>query len=359
MLRLGDLLVSRGLITSEQLADALFAQRQFGGRLGTNLVELGFVSDDQLALCLSQQLAVPFAKPDALASIPRDVIARLPAAVAAKYRAVPLRYEVGELHLGMADPQNFAKLDEINFALGIRVRPYVVTEVALNYALERYYGLPREARLMQAAAAGMRDLHAPAPPRPASARGPDQGAGGTGARSTRLSGARPALPVFDPVYEGNVIDELAAVMSAEDLVQVLFRYFSDLFVEVIILAITPGRATALRAGSRTRHCETRQTATLSLSDGTLLRAVIGKPQIIHQLAVADPEVIRLCASFAVPTSNVAFISLFDGETPAFAVIGQGRDERYLQQAFGGLKGFVNKAGQALRIVALRNDILAA
>jgi hypothetical protein len=295
--------------------------------------------------------------------IPRDVIARLPVAIAAKYRAVPLRYEAGELHLGMADPQNFGKLDEINFALGARVRPYVVTEVALNYALERYYGLPREARLMQAAAAGMRELHAPGLARPASAPGRDQGPGSIGVaeRPARLSGARPALPVYDPLYQhqGNVIDELAAVMSTDDLVQVLFRYFSDLFVEVIILAITPGQATAVQAGSRARHCETRQTPVLSLAAGTLLGAVIGKPQIIHQLAVADPEVIRLCASFAVPTSNVAFISLFNGEAPAFAVIGQGRDERYLQQAFAGLKGFVNKAGQALRIVALRNDILAA
>src|SRR3954454_13051489 len=104
MLRLGELLVSHGLITSEQLEDALFAQRQFGGRLGTNLVELGFVSDGELANILSEQLKVPGAKPQALASVPKDVIARLPAALASKYRAVPIAFKNGELHLGMADP---------------------------------------------------------------------------------------------------------------------------------------------------------------------------------------------------------------------------------------------------------------
>src|SRR2546430_5648536 len=115
MLRLGDLLMSRGLITREQLSDALFAQKQFGGRLGTNLVELGFLTDDQLAICLSEQLSVPYARPESLSAVPRDAIARMPRAIAEKYRAVPLRYVSGELHAGMADPQNFANLDELTF----------------------------------------------------------------------------------------------------------------------------------------------------------------------------------------------------------------------------------------------------
>jgi hypothetical protein len=367
MLRLGELLVSHGLITSEQLEDALFAQRQFGGRLGTNLVELGFISDGELAHVLSEQLKVPCAKPQALASVPRDVIARFPAALASKYRAVPLRYHAGEMHLGMADPQNFAQLDEISFALGVRVKPYVVTEVALNYALERYYGLRREARLMQAAASGMRELHAPPAPRPAPAATWEAAPPGTGGNhrrespSARIPPSFPALPVFDAAYEqpASVVDELASVMSTDDIVRVLFRYFSELFAEVVILGISQGRANAVKAGSKVRPCETRHPVTLSLAEGTLVRAVIGKPQIIHQIQVADPEVLGLCTAFGLPTSNVAFISLFNGDVPAFAIIGQGRDERYLQQAFSGLKGFVGKATHALRIVALRNEIRAA
>jgi hypothetical protein len=365
MLRLGELLVSHGLITSEQLEDALFAQRQFGGRLGTNLVELGFVSDGELANILSEQLKVPCAKPQAMASVPKDVIARLPAALAAKYRAVPLRFQAGELHLGMADPQNFAQIDEITFALGCRIKPYVVTEVALNYALERYYGLCREARLMQAAAVGLRDLQGPPSPHPLPAANWEPVGGNGHERRKTIPVAIPpshnSLPVFDPAYDQpvSVIDELASVMSSEDVVRVLFRYFSDLFSEVIILAIAQGRGTAVRAGSRARVCETRVPVAIPLTEGTLIRAVISKPQIIHQIQVADPEVIRLCAAFQLPTAQIAFISLFNADAPAYAIIGQGRDERYLQQAFSGLKGFVGKATFALRIVALRNEIRAA
>jgi hypothetical protein len=366
MLRLGELLVSHGLITSEQLEDALFAQRQFGGRLGTNLVELGLISDGDLANVLSEQLKVPCAKPQALASVPKDVIARLPSSLASKYRAVPLRFHAGELHLGMADPQNFAQVDEISFALGCRIKPYVVTEVALNYALERYYGLRREARLMQTAAVGLRDLGGSPSPRPAAAlatwdQSPPPAGLAREAPSARIPPSRSALPVFDSAYEQpvSVIDELASVMSSEDVVKVLFRYFTDLFAEVVIIGIAQGRAAAVRAGSRTRVIEMRQPLPVSLADGTLIRAVIGKPQIIHQAQVADQEVVRVCATFGLPTANVAFISLFNQDSPAFAIIGQGRDERYLQQAFSGLKGFVGKATQALRIVALRNEIRAA
>ena len=351
VLRLGDLLMSRGLITREQLNDGLFAQQQFGGRLGTNLVELGFVSDDQLALCLSEQLGVPYARSEALSSVPRDAIAKMPRAIAEKYRAVPLRYQNGELHTAMADPQNFANLDELTFAVGCRVRAYVVTEVALNYALERYYSIRRETRLMMQAAGGMREIRstmqalaAPPPGQPVLTPPPMGG-----------------LPVFDPALDQavSVVEELAAVMTEDDVVKVLFRYFTELFVDAIILTVVGGRVTQARAGNRLRAVQPRHPLALSMAEGTLLQAVISKPQIIHQNQVVDVEVARLCASYGIATTNIAFLSLFYGDAPAYAIIGQGRDERYLQQAFSGLRGFVGKTAHALRIVALRNEIRAA
>jgi hypothetical protein len=68
----------------------------------------------------------------------------------------------GELHLCMADPQNFAKLDELRFALNCQLHPYVVTEVTMNYALERYYGIRREVR-MRDVSGGVRELATPTP----------------------------------------------------------------------------------------------------------------------------------------------------------------------------------------------------
>jgi hypothetical protein len=346
MLRIGDILVSHGLITNAQLEDALFAQRQFGGRVGTNLVELGYVSDDQLAGCLSEQLGVPYVKPEALTAIPREVVARIPRAKAEKYRVVPLRFQANELHVAIADPQNFAQLDELAFTLGARLRPYVVTEVALNYALERYYGVPRDVRMMQAVTAGLRELHATPTPAPHIIAATDL----------------ESLPVFDTaaaVQVTPVVDELAAVMSEPDVLRALFRYFTDLFAEVVILAVADGRVVPALAGNRTRAREPRSAVTLTATEGSLLRVVMSRPQIIHQPQVVDPEVIRLCTAYGLSASNVAFVSIFNGEKPAYAVIGQGRDEAYLMQSFAGLRGFVGKAALALRIVTLRKEIRAA
>jgi hypothetical protein len=342
-LKLGEILVQRGLVSVEQIEDALFSQRQFGGRLGTNLIELGHITDEDLARCLSEQLSVPYARPQALAAIPKEVIAKLPRKLAEKYRIVPLRYQAGDLHLCMADPQNFSKLDELRFALNCQLHPYVVTEVTMNYALERYYGIRREVR-MRDSSGGVRELVTPTPSPAYYER-----------RTTQ------SLPVFGEASEPSVtiIDELAGVMSEDDVVKALFRYFTDVFDEVLILAVADRRPVVVRAGSKTRGREVRAGTAVGITDGGLLHSVLGKPQAIHLAQLADPDLKRLCASLNFPVNNHALIPVFDGSRPHFLVLGQGRDERYLVNAFAGIKGFVAKAAHALRIVALRREITAA
>jgi hypothetical protein len=342
IVRLGELLVQRGLVTSEQVEDALFAQRQFGGRVGTNLIEMGAITDDDLARCLSEQLHVPYARPEALSSIPKEVIARLPRKVAEKYRIVPLRYQNGELYLCMADPQNFSKLDELRFALNCPLHTYVVTEVTMNYALERYYGIRREVRLRDLSG-GVRELATPAP---------------SPAYDRRIT---QSLPVFGEASQASatVLDELANVMTHDDVVKAMFRYFTDVFDEVLILAVANRRPTVVRAGSKTRGREVRGVAPMAISDGSLLQGVLAKPQALHQAVLADPELKRLCAAIGFPMSNHSFVPVFEGNRPGYLVIGQGRDERYLVKSFAGIKTFVAKASHALRIVALRREITAA
>ena len=342
-MKLGEILVSRGLVTSEQVEDALFSQRQYGGRLGTNLIEMGAITDEDLARCLSEQLNVPYVRPQALAAIPKEVIAKLPRKLAEKYRLVPLRFQNGELHFCMADPQNFTKLDELRFALNCQLHPYVCTEVTMNYALERYYGIRREIR-MRDISGPVQELVTPTPSPAYYER-----------RNTQ------SLPVFGEASEASitVIDELAGVMTEEDVVKALFRYFADVFDEVLILAVADRRPVVVRAGSKTRGRELRNAVTIGITDGSLLHGVLAKPQALHQPVLADPELKRLCAALNFPISNHSFIPVFDGNRPCYLIIGQGKDERYLVNAFRGIKTFVAKASHALRIVALRREITAA
>jgi hypothetical protein len=342
-MKLGEILVSRGLVSPEQVEDALFSQRQYGGRLGTNLIELGYITDDDLARCLSQQLSVPYARAEALAAIPADTIARLPRKLAEKYRTVPIKFQGGDLHVCMADPQNFAKLDELSFALNLRLHAYVVTEVSMNYALERYYGVRREVR-MRDVTGGVRELHTPAP-------------SAAYAEQRRIT---QSLPVFGEASEpsSTVLDELAAVMSDDDVAKAIFRYFADVFDEVLILGVADRRPVLVRAGSKNRGREVRAGTIVAVTDGGLLHGVLARPQAMHQVSVVDPDIRRLCGAVGFPLANQAFIPVFDGNRPYYLVIGQGRDERYLRGVFPAIKGFVAKVALALRIVALRREITA-
>ena len=90
-LRLGELLVGEGLITRAQLDSALTAQQIFGGRLGTNLVEHGFVNEVDLARLLAKQLDVPMVDPNALAEVDDRVLALIPGDLAREYAVVPFR----------------------------------------------------------------------------------------------------------------------------------------------------------------------------------------------------------------------------------------------------------------------------
>lgn len=148
--KLGDLLVSEGLIDEGRLAAALDSQKRFGGRLGTNLIEQGVLTENELAHFLSVQLGVPcITRLDQI-----DVAARklVPAEMARTYRVVPARAEPRELHLAMADPLDLDAIDAVAAHCERRVFPVVAPELLISFALERAYRIPRETRLMEGAA---------------------------------------------------------------------------------------------------------------------------------------------------------------------------------------------------------------
>lgn len=166
-MRLGAWLLSKGKITEEQLDKALQHQTFFGGRLGSSLIKLGYIDEDVLGAFLSDVCGAPYAPPSLLDRIPREVIALVPARLAAQYRAVPLAIEGRRLRLAMRDPKDLIALDEIAFLTGLSIEPYVATEFRIQRALQRYYETPSATRsTVPLAPAG------PAPPRPATSRSP-------------------------------------------------------------------------------------------------------------------------------------------------------------------------------------------
>ena len=137
--RLGELLLKEKRITVDQLQEALNYQRQHGGKLGFNLITLGFVKDDEITALLSKQYGVPSI---ALGSFEIDpaVVKLVPAETAQKYQIVPLSHAGATLTIAMTDPTNVFAMDDIRFMTGYNVEPVVASEIAVIDAIQKYYG---------------------------------------------------------------------------------------------------------------------------------------------------------------------------------------------------------------------------
>ena len=168
-IRIGELLIKEGLITQSQLDQSLTAQKIFGGRLGTNLVEHGYVSEVDLARLLARQLGIKMVEPGALAAIEPRILALVPADVARRYSVVPFAHDTltDRVSLAMADPLNLQKIDEISFALGKRIDFFVCPEIMLAFGLEKHYGVERKRRYVRVLGISDSEIHLAAEDRPA------------------------------------------------------------------------------------------------------------------------------------------------------------------------------------------------
>ncbi len=137
--RIGELLLKEKRITPEQLQEALNYQRQNGGKLGFNLIKLGFVKDDEITALLSKQYGVPSI---ALGQFDVDatVVKLVPSETAQKYQIIPLSRSGATLTIAMTDPTNVFAMDDIKFMTGYNVEPVVASETAVVDAITKYYG---------------------------------------------------------------------------------------------------------------------------------------------------------------------------------------------------------------------------
>jgi len=153
--RIGDLLLKEKRITPAQLQEALSYQKTNGGKLGYNLVKLGFVKDEEITALLSKQYGVPSINLTQF-EIDPGIIKLIPAETAHKYQIIPLSRSGATLTIAMTDPTNVFAMDDIKFMTGYNVEPVVASETAVVDAIARYYApaaarTPRENASNQAA----------------------------------------------------------------------------------------------------------------------------------------------------------------------------------------------------------------
>ncbi|HXW04697.1 MAG TPA: type IV-A pilus assembly ATPase PilB [Vicinamibacterales bacterium] len=136
--RIGELLLKEKRITPAQLQEALNYQKTNGGKLGLNLVKLGFVTDEEITALLSKQYGVPSINLTQF-EIDSSIIKLIPAETAQKYQIVPLSRAGATLTIAITDPTNVFAMDDIKFMTGYNVEPVVASETAVAEAIQRYY----------------------------------------------------------------------------------------------------------------------------------------------------------------------------------------------------------------------------
>lgn len=147
MKRLGSLLTELGWITSEQLEHALQMQELLGGRLGTNLLDLGAISEQRLQTMLAHQLGIPAARARDLRAIPHEVHGLLPGRLAEDWKAVPFRMLGRELHVALMGVDDVEVLHRLALATSKEIRPFVVNEARLLCSLDDHFQLGAPPRI--------------------------------------------------------------------------------------------------------------------------------------------------------------------------------------------------------------------
>ncbi len=141
MARIGEILVSLGECTKEAIEEAFRQQASFGARIGTNLLRMGAVHEAPLARALGMLHGVRSMSGDI--RVDPQTAALITRSVAERYNVVPYRAMEREVGVLFRDPGDLRSLDDVAFALGKRVRPFVVPEARLWALMWRLYAIRR------------------------------------------------------------------------------------------------------------------------------------------------------------------------------------------------------------------------
>ncbi len=142
-IKIGQILVENGVITSEQLDRGLREQKKTGMLICTALVQLGFASEEKVFSLLARQLNIPYVHLKGK-HIHASVIQKVPAKFVSHYKVIPTKFENHCLTVAMADPMDTRILDDLRLFLELEVEGALASEIEIEEAIRKYYGVGAE-----------------------------------------------------------------------------------------------------------------------------------------------------------------------------------------------------------------------
>lgn len=136
--RIGEILKEAGLIDEFQLANALGRQKEWGGRLASILINMGFVDEESVASVLEKQLGQKCLSLDNK-KIPPEALNTVKADIVKKYCIMPIEFDQKTLTIATSDPTDLKTIDELSFILGVRIKPVLALESSIKRAITQHY----------------------------------------------------------------------------------------------------------------------------------------------------------------------------------------------------------------------------
>ncbi|MDP3791107.1 MAG: GspE/PulE family protein [Candidatus Omnitrophota bacterium] len=143
-MKIGDILVQKGLITQAELDKALKASQKSGDILGKTLVRLGLITEEKLLEILAEQLCLPYYPNLKDISISPDLIQRVPAKFVLHYKFMPLMIKGNQLTIAVSDPLAVWLIEDLKLHLGYDVERVLAPEEEIMNSIRLYYGIGAE-----------------------------------------------------------------------------------------------------------------------------------------------------------------------------------------------------------------------
>jgi len=135
---LGQILVERGVVSSDQLQKALEAQKHGGGLIGEVIVELGFAKEEDIAYCLSLQFGYPYLSLENY-EISQDIIKIIPKNVCVHYCLVPIDKIGNTFTIAMANPLNVQAIEDLEDITHCNIQIFVTTPSDIKSSIEKFF----------------------------------------------------------------------------------------------------------------------------------------------------------------------------------------------------------------------------
>jgi hypothetical protein len=370
-LKLGELLLKEKMVTPGQLEEALKNQVVYGIRLGSSLVEMGYVDEDALAQLLSRKLGVPCVGRKELAAVPKELIREFPRSLVETHHVVPLKLEGNRLHLAMTDPTDFKAIDEIGFITGHVVLPFIAPDVQISRALAKYYRLSSGQTRYQMVAEQRRKTGTSEPAKPATITMPTFTETGELLNvtipaefegfATLLGDGQDDLFGLPEDVGRYTVDRLsldfAGARTRDDVGNVFINYLGQEFTSGALFIVRRNHAVGWRGVSSGERVAGIADLNLVLNKPSVLRDVVESRNFSMGSLVITPENRQILKTLNIRPETSLLVLPVIMLNKVVAVVLVTADTDALGRRLAELQKLVRKASLAFEMLIIKNKIL--